>query len=169
MLITSVSETHAACWALRKNPLNPFNLCSDNITKWKLYDVPENWEFRERIFFMPIYAILRALSFFSSTFFSMNFLGNRFPCHPSWRLFLFDRLYEEILFREKRSASFKRIFFRTSLFLRNKTLPSLVIIENTDLRDATEWGALNRKSWLLRFARICNLLRSGKNSLFIEI
>ena len=169
MLITSVSETHATCWALRKNPLNPFNLCSDNITKWKLYDVPENWEFRERFFFVPIYAILRALFFFASALsFSMNFLGNRFPCHPSWRLFLFDRLYEEILFREK-EAQVPKVFFRTSLFLRNKTLPSLVIIENADLRDATEWGALNRKSWLLRFARICNLLRGGKNSLFIEI
>ena len=50
-----------------------------------------------------------------------------------------------------------------------ETLPSLIIIEDADLRDATEWGALNRKSRLLCFARICNLLRGGMNSLFIEI
>ena len=167
MLITSVSETHAACWALRKNPLNPFNLCSDNITKWKLYDVPENWEFRERFFFMPIYAILRALLFFC---FCAFFFYEKFQERISWSSWRFSwRSYEEILFREKRSESSKLFFSEHHLFLRDKTLPSLVIIENADLRDATEWGALNRKSRLLCFARICNLLRGGKNSLFIEI
>ena len=167
MLITSVSETHAACWALRKNPLNPFNLCSDNITKWKLYDVPENWEFRERFFFVPIYAILRALLFFCfCAFFFYEKFQERISW-SSWRFFLTIFMKKFCFVKKKRK--FQKFFFRTSLFLRNKTLPSLVIIENTDLRDATEWGALNRKSWLLCFARICNLLRGGKNSLFIEI
>lgn len=168
MLITSVSETHAACWALRKNPLNPFNLCSDNITKWKLYDVPENWEFRERFFFMPIYAILRALFFFLLLRFLFLWKISRTDFLVIVKIFL-DDLYEEILFREKRSESSKLFFSEPHLFLRDKTLPSLVIIENADLRDATEWGALNRKSRLLRFARICNLLRGGMNSLIIEI
>lgn len=163
MLITSVSETHAACWALRKNPLNPFNLCSDNITKWKLYDVPENWEFRERIFFVP------NMQFSERCFFFYVFLWNfqERISWSSWRFFLTD--FTKKFCSVKKKRKFQKFFFRTSLFLRNKTLPSLVIIENADLRDATEWGALNRKSWLLCFARICNLLRGGKNSLFIEI
>ena len=164
MLITSVSETYAARWPYGKIPQNPFNLCSDNITKWKLYDVPENWEFRERFFFVPIYAILRALLFLLR--FSMKFSRTDFLVIV--KIFSWRTLRRNFV-PWKRSASFKRIFFRTSLFLRNKTLPSLVIIENADLRDATEWGALNRKSRLLCFARICNLLRGGKNSLFIEI
>lgn len=167
MLITSVSETYAARWPYGKIPQNPFNLCSDNITKWKLYDVPENWEFRERFFFVPIYAILRALLFFASALsFSMKNFKNGFPGHRedfSWR-----SLWRNFV-PWKKKRKFQTIFSEPHLFLRDKTLPSLVIIENADLRDATEWGALNRKSRLLRFARICNLLRGGKNSLFIEI
>ena len=112
-------------------------------------------QFSERCFF-----------FASALSFSMKNFKNGFPGH---REDFLDDLYEEILFREKRSESSKLFFSEHHLFLRDKTLPSLVIIENADLRDATEWGALNRKSRLLCFARICNLLRGGKNSLFIEI
>ena len=167
MLITSVSETYAARWPYGKIPQNPFNLCSDNITKWKLYDVPENWEFRERFFFMPIYAILRALSFLLLRFLFLWKIS-RTDFLVIVKIFL-DDLYEEILFREKEAKVPNYFFSEPHLFLRDKTLPSLIVIENADLRDATEWGALNRKSWLLCFARICNLLRGGKNSLFIEI
>ena len=167
MLITSVSETHAACWALRKNPLNPFNLCSDNITKWKLYDVPENWEFRERFFFMPIYAILRALLFLLLRFLFLWKISRTEISWSSWR-FSWRSLWRNFV-PWKKKRKFQTIFSEPHLFLRDKTLPSLVIIENADLRDATEWGALNRKSRLLCFARICNLLRGRKNSLFIEI
>ena len=102
---------------------------------------------------------------FSFTFFYEIF-KNGFPGHRE-DFFLTD--FTKKFCSVKKKRKFQKDFFRTSLFLRNKTLPSLVIIENADLRDATEWGALNRKSWLLRFARICNLLRGGKNSLFIEI
>ena len=99
--------------ALRKNPLNPFNLCSDNITKWKIYDVPENWEFRERFFFMPIYAILRALSFLLLRFLFLWKIS-RTDFLVIVKIFL-DDLYEEILFREKRSESSK-LFFRNLIY-----------------------------------------------------
>ena len=138
------------------NPLNPFNLCSDKITKWKFYNVV--WDLRiswEKIF-MPVYAILRALPFFSSTLFApYKIYGTIFP-----------------VIAKTPSSSSARVLaknFCSSLFFRNKTLPSLVIIENSDFCDAAEWGALNRKSRLLRFARIRNLLRHGMNGCIIEV
>lgn len=167
MLITSVGETYAACWALRKNPLNPFNLCSDNITKWKIIWCA--WELRI-LWEIYYYARIRnsqSVAFFSSTLLLWKFYGTDFPGHRErfFGLMNFTKSFCSV----KKETQVPKGFFRTSLFLRNKTLPSLIIIEDADLRDATEWGALNRKSRLLCFARICNLLRGGMNSLFIEI
>ena len=105
--------------------------------------------------------------FFFFYAFTMKISRNIFPGHREdfFCLTNFSKNFCSV----KKEAQVPKGFFRTSLFLRNKTLPSLIIIENADLRDATEWGALNRKSRLLWFARICNLLRSGMNCLFIEI
>ena len=167
MLITRVSETYAACWALRKNPRNPFNLCSYNITKWKVLWCA--WELRilwEIYYHARICNSQSVAFFFFYAFFYENFQEQ--ISWSSWRFFCLMNFTKNFC-SVKKEAQVPKGFFRTSLFLRNKTLPSLIIIENADLRDATEWGALNCKSRLLRFARICNLLRGGMNSLFIEI
>ena len=131
-----------------KNPLNPFNLCSENITKWKIYDVSENGEFRERFFLMTYMQFSgRCLFSLLRFFFLWKFSGTDFlvvvKTPSSARAFAKNFCFV------KKEAQVSEGIFRTSLFFRNKTLPSLVIIENSDFCDAAEWGALNRKSRLL--------------------
>ena len=67
------------------------------------------------------------------------------------------------------SVNSTTVLWKSALLFWHKTLPSLVIIEDADFRNAAEWGALNRKSRLLVFACIRNLLRCGMNRCVVEV
>lgn len=142
----------------------------------------ENWEFRERNFLVLYRRFSSVVLFFSYAPLSVKFFGDKifktkfsgakflekknYSCRENFFVLLSFR--KKFLFRKK-SARSKVVLWKNALLFGYETLPSLVVIEDTDLRDAAEWGALNRKSRLLRFARIRNLLRGGMNRCIIKV
>ena len=119
MLITSVSKTCVACWALREKSLKSlqsvFGKHNEMKNLWCVWELRISWE----IFFDDLYAILRALPFFLFyAFFYENFQEQIF--WSSWRLRVVPEPLRRIFVPWKKKRKFQKEFLEPHYFLGTK-------------------------------------------------